>query len=109
MATTNLVKNMDKAFERRFLFKLEFAKPSNTVKAKIWKNKIKSLSLKDCKTLANKYDFTGGQINNIVRKIEVFEVINGSDITFKTIDNFCQEENFSSDKYSRIGFLNDAV
>ncbi len=35
IATTNLVNNMDTAFERRFLFKIEFKKPNLAAKAKI--------------------------------------------------------------------------
>jgi len=104
MATTNLVENIDSAFERRFLFKVEFSKPTVGVKSKIWKNKIKSLSVKNSKKLASKYDFTGGQINNIIRKIEIFKVINNLNIDFDRIEEFCQEENFNNISPLRIGF-----
>ncbi len=40
IATTNLVSKIDTAYERRFLFKIEFQKPSITVKAQIWKSKM---------------------------------------------------------------------
>ena len=41
IATTNLTCNLDTAFERRFLFKIEFKKPETEVKAKIWKSMLR--------------------------------------------------------------------
>ncbi|MCH5292963.1 MAG: AAA family ATPase, partial [Treponema sp.] len=40
IATTNLVENMDSAFERRFLFKIKFENPSTEAKAAIWTSKL---------------------------------------------------------------------
>ena len=104
IATTNLADNLDTAFERRFLFKVEFHKPEIEVKAKIWKAKLKKFKFSDCVELAEKYNFTGGQINNIVRKCEMAEVIENTKITLKTISNFCDEETISKKWNSKIGF-----
>jgi SpoVK/Ycf46/Vps4 family AAA+-type ATPase len=104
IATTNLANNFDTAFERRFLFKVEFHKPKTEVKAKIWKAKLKKLKYSDCVKLAEKYDFTGGQINNIVRKIEMAEVLENKKITLKTIQEFCDEETISKKTKVKIGF-----
>jgi len=38
IATTNLTKNMDTAFERRFLYKITFNKPEKEVRHHIWKS-----------------------------------------------------------------------
>lgn len=92
MATTNLTNNLDSAFERRFLFKIEFQKPDVTIKAKIWKLKLPTLGISDCETLATSFDFSGGQIDNIVRKSEIHEIVNGISIGFQNILNFCKEE-----------------
>lgn len=43
IATTNLTANMDKAFERRFLYKVEFNVPTTEAKCAIWKSMIPSL------------------------------------------------------------------
>ena len=40
IATTNLEDNFDKAFERRFLYKVKFERPSEATKMKIWRNKM---------------------------------------------------------------------
>ncbi len=107
IATTNLANNMDSAFERRFLFKIEFQKSSVSAKTKIWKSKMPHLSNKDCEILASKYDFSGGQIDNIVRKNEINEILYGEKVDIKILLEFCKEENFSN-KLSKtpIGFKN---
>src|SRR5690606_22400642 len=60
LATTNLVKNLDAAFDRRFLFKIEFHKPETSIKAKIWNSKMPVLTEDECKMLASRFDFSGG-------------------------------------------------
>lgn len=103
-ATTNLAKNLDSAFERRFLFKIEFKKPDITVKAKIWNSKLPSLTESECETLANRFDFSGGQIDNIVRKNEIHEIIHGISVDFSNIIDFCKTELLSKNSGVRIGF-----
>ena len=92
IATTNLANNLDSAFERRFLFKIQFKKPNATIRAKIWKSKFPFLKVKDCNLLADKFNFSGGQIDNILRKVEMYEVIHGDKISFDNIITFCSEE-----------------
>ncbi len=105
IATTNLANNMDNAFERRFLFKVEFKKPSVSAKSQIWKSKLPHLSKEDCELLASQFDFSGGQIDNIVRKNEINEIIHGNKVDVKTLFEFCKEETLSN-QFSRnqIGF-----
>lgn len=105
IATTNLASNMDTAFERRFLFKIEFQKPSVTAKSQIWKSKIPHLSNADCEMLASQFDFSGGQIDNIVRKNEINEIIHGNKGDVNTLVKFCKEETLSNQFLrSQIGF-----
>jgi SpoVK/Ycf46/Vps4 family AAA+-type ATPase len=106
IATTNLASNMDTAFERRFLFKVEFKKPSVTARSQIWKSKLPHLSNVDCELLASQFDFSGGQIDNIVRKNEINEIIHGNKVDVKTLFKFCKEETLIN-QFSRnqIGFI----
>ena len=104
IATTNLADNLDTAFERRFLFKVEFHKPEIEVKVKIWKAKLNKLKLNNCLRLAEKYNFTGGQINNIVRKCEMAEVLKNTKLTFEKIQEFCKEETINKSENTQIGF-----
>ena len=103
IATTNLVNNLDSAFERRFLFKIQFQTPDIIIRAKIWQSKIPFLATKDCYLLAKKFDFTGGQIDNILRKSEIHEIIQGEKVTFENLLTFCSEEILVSNRV-KIGF-----
>jgi len=105
IATTNLTKNLDKAFERRFLYKIEFDKPKPEAKEKIWKSMLPSLSSEERAELANKYDFTGGQIENIVRRYTVDCILNGTEPSMETVNNYCQSEFlYRNDGWKKIGF-----
>lgn len=102
-ATTNLIENLDSAFDRRFLFKIKFQKPDVSIKSRIWKLKLPALLDSECDLLAEQYDFSGGQIDNIVRKVEIREVIYGENVAFMRILDFCREETFTDTRVS-IGF-----
>ena len=106
IATTNLTCNMDPAFERRFLYKIEFEKPTVQVKSAIWQTMLAGLSDEDAAVLASKYDFSGGQIENIARKSVVSKIITGEDFTLNSLIGHCDTE--AMDKYGsnrrRIGF-----
>ncbi|MEX2565061.1 MAG: ATP-binding protein [Cyclobacteriaceae bacterium] len=104
IATTNLPNNLDPAFDRRFLFKVPFEKPSTAVRAKIWAAKLPHLGQGDCRQLAEYFDFSGGQIDNIARKCEIQEVVQDILPNFETILAFCREESLFL-KESKIGFI----
>jgi AAA+ superfamily predicted ATPase len=104
IATTNLADNLDSAFERRFLFKILFNLPSNSIRAEIWKTKLPSLSTEDCEFLAGKFNFSGGQIDNIIRKSEINEIVHGEAVSLENLLVFCSEETLVSQKAS-IGFM----
>lgn len=104
IATTNLADNLDGAFERRFLFKIRFDKPTEEAKTNIWRNKLADLSADDARALANAYEFSGGQIDNIVRKAMMQEIIKGEKPTLDTLKTLCNEEKISKKTSKRIGF-----
>ena len=62
IATTNLQQNMDKAFERRFLYKIKFDKPTEEARASIWRSMIPDLSELDIHILASKYDLVEARL-----------------------------------------------
>ena len=106
-ATTNLLDNLDKAFERRFLFKLEVHSPGLETRTKIWGSLIPELDVKQRKYLAEHYAFSGGQIENISRRKNIFEALEGRSPTKTEMAAFCDEEMASSRKQScgKIGFV----
>ena len=103
IATTNLVKNLDPAFERRFLFKIEYTKPTPEVKQKIWKDRLALLADEEALVLGREYDFSGGQIENICRKVLIEEILQQQEVDFAQIQEFCKMESFSASRTS-IGF-----
>ncbi len=107
-ATTNLCENMDKAFERRFLFKVEYEKPSLDARKKIWGTKLPELEDKDLEKLADRFDFSGGEIDNIVRKCEMTEIIKGKLPSFTEITELCENERLEKEEREcHMGFCLD--
>lgn len=106
IATTNLTSNLDKAFERRFIYKIEFKRPSLQAKQMIWKSMIPSLSDETALSLAKGYDLSGGQIENIARKCTVEYIISGNEPSNAQMKEFCESESMDSRQPARkkIGF-----
>lgn len=105
IATTNMTESFDKAFERRFLYKVLFKTPSVGVKAKIWKSMVEDITERDAERLASEYSFTGGQIENITRKLDVDYIISGSAPDMDKILDLCKSESIQNEKQKqKIGF-----
>ena len=105
IATTNLTCNLDKAFERRFLYKVRFDRPSPKAKARIWRSMIPGLGEAEAFRLATEFDFSGGQIENVARKKTVRELISGEAASFGQIREYCLEESIGGESSRRkIGF-----
>ena len=106
ISTTNLMCNFDSAFERRFLYKIEFHKPELAVKARIWKSMLKKISKKDAYYLATQFDLSGGQIENVARKRTVNYVLTGKYATLNEIEDFCRTETLGNSQkpYRIAGF-----
>ncbi len=105
IATTNLEQNMDKAFERRFLYKVKFDKPSSLQRQSIWKSFLPSLSDEEIEQIAGSYDFSGGQIENIARKCCIDSVLYGEEsVCVDRIKQYCNEETLSRQIVTKIGY-----
>ena len=104
IATTNMTDNLDKAFARRFLFKIKFGQPTTEAKQCIWKDKLSWLSEDDCRQLASHHDFSGGEIDNIVRKVVMEEVLHGARPTLAEIEELCRHEKIGDEGKGNIGF-----
>ena len=103
--TTNMSQNFDPAFDRRILFKLKFENPSNAVKAKIWKSKLEFLKDEEATALASLSDLSGGQIENISRKVLLDELLYGNKPSLETLKDFVSKEKlFTENTHNKIGF-----
>jgi SpoVK/Ycf46/Vps4 family AAA+-type ATPase len=109
IATTNLLENIDKAFSRRFNYKIEFTKPDFDQRIKLWQKLLPdNLPLEDeleFNKLA-KANITGGQIEMIIKNT-AYEVAISDDPLFSTkvfISQIEKEQNSQFDKEKIMGF-----
>ncbi len=107
IATTNLIGVLDDAFERRFLYKMVFDKPGKEVRAKLWVSKVDGLKAEDAQVLAEKYDLSGGQIDNVVRKLSINQVLYGyDDVSLEKLTGLCDKELWNKKKkIQKLGFM----
>jgi len=110
IATTNLLENIDKAFSRRFNYKIEFSKPDKEQRLRLWKLMLPENAPYDKKfniEELSEYKLTGGQINLIVKntayKVAVKEnpVFHIEDF----IDEIRREKDANFDTEKSMGFL----
>jgi SpoVK/Ycf46/Vps4 family AAA+-type ATPase len=104
IATTNLAQNMDKAFERRFLYKIKFNKPTLEARMQIWHTMLPDLKETDIQTLAERYDFSGGQIENVARHYAIDTVLHGN-ASLETLMAHCDGERLEQKESRKIGFV----
>ena len=106
IATTNLAENMDKAFERRFLYKIKFEKPNIISRSQIWQTMIPQLTESESKSLAHEYDFSGGEIENIARHLTVQTILRGKPKDMLgELRKYCDSERLSYGKTRhKVGF-----
>jgi len=105
IATTNLTCNLDSAFERRFLYKIEFRKPSAKVRQSIWCTMIHDLKPSDAMVLAEEFDFSGGEIENIARKYVIDTILHDKKTDIDSLRQMCSHERLATaGNRKRIGF-----
>jgi SpoVK/Ycf46/Vps4 family AAA+-type ATPase len=104
-ATTNLVPNLDSAFERRFLYKIEYTPPQTEARFAIWESHFPELDADDLKMLAENFMLSGGQIENIVRKTTLNNLLYGNAPDIEEIFKFCLEESSLQKTKNSIGFM----
>lgn len=110
IATTNLLENIDKAFSRRFNYKIEFKKPDKMQRLELWKLMLptdapyeKKFDIKELAT----YSLTGGQISLIVKNT-AYKVAVRKKPLFTTqdfIDEIKREKDANFDSEKSMGFL----
>ena len=103
IATTNLEGSLDPAFERRFLFKVKFERPSLEAKKQIWMDKLNGLGEDEAEVLAETFNLSGGEIENVVRKVTMNRVLTGAGYSLDYLKELCGQEKFSK-QHKVVGF-----
>jgi len=102
IVTSNHAEKLDKAFERRFLYKVEFEKPTKETQYSLLSNAFQNISSLTINTVLENYSFTGGQIYNIRKKYIMQCIIEDGDLESLFI-RFCQEESKTA-TINKIGY-----
>ena len=110
IATTNLLENIDKAFSRRFNYKIEFSKPNKEQRLQLWTKLLPpNLPLEE-KFDINKltsYELTGGQIELVIKNT-AFKIAVEDEPLFKISDfneQIDKELKSMFDSSNKVGFF----
>ncbi len=87
---TTKISELHSAFERRFLYKINFHKPDLATRLHIWQSMMPNLAKSDVAVLAERYDFSGGQMENITRKATVEHILTGQMPSLETLTGLCE-------------------
>jgi hypothetical protein len=107
IATTNMLMNMDLAFDRRFLFKVYFEEPNHEVRLQILQNAFPNIDCIDTLLMINnKYSLNGGQIHAIKKRVFIEnEILEQDTFLLEQLERLAQEQvNFSNIKHLKVGF-----
>lgn len=91
--TTNLMDNFDSACLRRFLYSVEFEKPTTETSANIYHSMFPMLDKVESLRLANEFpNLSGGNIENVKRKSVIEYAVRHTAIDYNLVRRFCAEE-----------------
>ncbi len=106
IATTNLIDNIDGAFDRRMLYKLNFQNPDQETRLRILRKEFPDLPDSLLADISMKYSLSGGQIQNIKKKFLVDSILFAETVDFapKMLRYVEEETQFRTRMGSPIGF-----
>jgi len=93
IATTNLINNIDGAFDRRLLFKQKFELPDAETRTKLLEFQFPDMNKELLNSVSHDYDLSGGQIQNIKRKLMADQILFGNNfVTDQLILEYIENE-----------------
>ena len=106
IATTNMLINMDSAFDRRILYKLNFEKPDKTTRFSILKEQFPIIEENFLQKVSTDHSLTRGQIDNLTKRCLTEQLLFGSETSNpeKFLFYVDQEMNFRKTDKPSIGF-----
>jgi AAA+ superfamily predicted ATPase len=103
IVTSNHAEKLDKAFERRFIYRVEFQKPNFETQFKLLQNSFPDISKDIISNVLESYSFTGGQIYNIKKKYIMQSIIEEKEHIEDFFISLCKEE-MQQTQYKKIGY-----
>lgn len=104
ICTLNDAQNLDKAYSRRILMKLLFEKSDMDTTIRMWKNKLPSLSGDQAGQLTRNHDLSGGEMDNVARKVLILKLVYQRSASFEEIETLCYEEKLIENPFGKLGF-----
>jgi SpoVK/Ycf46/Vps4 family AAA+-type ATPase len=105
IATTNLIHNMDAAFDRRILYKTMIDLPDTHSRYKILQNNFPEFDDEVLSVLAHKYHLSGAQIQNIKKRYLAEAIL--FNVPKSEIEKYAEEETqFRQTNTKFIGYIN---
>lgn len=104
VATTNLIDNIDPAFDRRFLFKQQLNNPDQHTRLQILQHQFPAFPNSDLDIIAQEYDLTGSQIQSIKKKVFVDQLLDLTETTSRNLEQYAKSEISFRNSTSKIGF-----
>lgn len=105
IGTTNLETQMDPAFERRWIMKINFGKPNDLAQIAIWKSLIPDLDDNAIKRFVNTYTFSPGEILNITKRLDIDIMLGLNPFEYENrILELCKTEKFQKQNHQVMGF-----
>lgn len=105
IVTTNAADRWDKAFERRFLYRVFFDKPSTSTQFAIMSKAFPEFNPVALQSLLQRYPLNGGQISNVRKKYFIQSIISSSKTSVELLEKICLEE-VGQKTNLKLGFLN---
>lgn len=94
IATTNMLLNIDDAFDRRFLYKVAFDRPGTEVVLALWENKFPGLNEELIQRLSKQWILTGGQLENIRKRYDIESLLDPDlELNWEYLSSQCEQEN----------------
>ena len=111
LLTTNLKHSIDKAFERRLSFKINFPFPEAAYRAQIWQHLIPSTAPVaddiDFEAMSNAFELSGGSIKNAVIRAAYRAAARSTKIGMDDISEAAKQECAAAGKLYRVIANND--
>ena len=106
IATTNMANQLDKAFERRFLYKIEFKNPSKEIQQQLLKASFSNIAIQTIDRVLTDFHLTGAQINNLRKKHMISRLSNPELKIDDCLWELCHQEfGMKESKRNKIGFI----
>ncbi len=104
VATTNLIDNIDPAFDRRFLFKQPLNNPDQLTRLQILRHQFPTFPESELNAIAQNYELSGSQIQTIRKKVFIDQLLETEENASCQLEQYALSEMKFRQSTLKIGF-----